>query len=405
MAKKYREYLIKEEGFKKTSDDLAPFYVELYGSMKKQRYIVGLPINSTIAFTTFDDAISIVESLKKLGIDNIYIKYDGWLKNGVMYSLPLKSDVEGVLGGRKALERMLDYFDRSGVKTYLDVDFVTFRHGTLKYMKNKVSTKSMKKVPAEIRKYQPSIMYYDDSYPVLNMVSPRYMLEIIGSFVKNVNVRKFNNISVSTLSSMLYSDFGTRAVNRYDSELVFLKGVLMLKDRFKNIMISSPNMYLVKYANDIVDLPIYSSKFLIEDAEIPFYQMVLRGFIPYSTPSVNMYKNDGMWRLKSLETGSYLKFSLTCRNEDELKETLLESLYSSNYKKWLGSVKSYYNEIYPIVKRIKNQQIKDHQILKKGVNKTVFQDGTQIIVNYTNKDEMVDGQKIASHGYKVIYKR
>lgn len=58
-------------------------------------------------------------------------------------------------------------------------------------------------------------------------------------------------------------------------------------------MLTEPNGYLITNASEIVDIPIYSSKFAIEDYEIPFYQMVLRGYIPYSTPSVNDYSRNG----------------------------------------------------------------------------------------------------------------
>lgn len=408
MAKKYREYLIKENGLKKiTGRDNAPLYVEFYGSMKKQKYIVGLPVNATVPFTRFDDAILAVKQLKNMGIDNIVVKFTGWMKNGVMYNLPLSAQAEGALGGQKALERMLEYFNKTKVRTYLDVDFVTFRKGTLTYLVNRVATKSMKKVTAQVLKYQPSIMYKQssDDYPVLYLISPKWTTQIIDRFLKSNKPKYFNNLSISSLGSMLYSDFGRNLINRYKAEQIFKMNVQKLKGKFSNIMLTNPNSYLIEQATEVVDLPIYSSQFLIEDAEIPFYQMVIRGYIPYSMPAVNSYTNEWMWQLKALETGSYLKFSWTARNEDELKETLLEQLYSSNYKKWLSDVKTYYKTLYPILKTLKGKEIVDHQIIKSGVAKTVYEGGTEIIVNYSGKSQDVEGQVIAAHGYKVIYKR
>ncbi|ADQ08140.1 conserved hypothetical protein [Caldicellulosiruptor hydrothermalis 108] len=406
MAKKYREYLIKERGFKKEADEKSvPVYIEFYGSMKKPKYILGIPVNATIPLTTFEDAQKIVKQVKSMGVSNVVVKFVGWMKNGVYYNLPLLTTPEGVLGGKKQLENVLEYFQKANVKTYLDVDFVLFRTGTLMYLRNKVATKSMKKVPAQLWRYSPPIFYKDDSYPVLYLISPRYTNEIVQRFLANSNINYFNNISLSSMSTMLYSDFGTRPVNRYQTEDVFLQAIDSLSKRFRNILLTNPNGYLLQKASEIVDVPIYSSKFLIEDAEIPFYQMVIRGYVPYSMPSVNFYTNEWMWKLKALETGSAIKFTWTARNEDELKETLLESLYSSNYRMWLGDLKEYYKELYPTLRLIKGKEIVEHKIIKKGVVKVVYDGGVEILLNYTSSPQKIENLEVAAQSYKVVVKR
>jgi hypothetical protein len=406
MAKKYREYLIRERGLKREEDEKSvPVYIEFYGSMKKPKYILGIPVNATIPLTTFEDAQKIVKQVKSMGVSDVVVKFVGWMKNGVYYNLPLLATPEGVLGGKKQLENVLEYFQKANVKTYLDVDFVLFRTGTLTYLRNKVATKSMKKVPAQLWRYSPPIFYKDDSYPVLYLISPRYTNEIVQRFLASSNINYFNNISLSSMSTMLYSDFGTRPVNRYQTENVFLQAIDSLSKRFRNILLTNPNGYLLQKASEIVDVPIYSSKFLIEDAEIPFYQMVIRGYVPYSMPSVNFYTNEWMWKLKALETGSAIKFTWTARNEDELKETLLENLYSSNYRMWLGDLKEYYKELYPTLRLIKGKEIVEHKIIKKGVVKVVYDGGVEILLNYTSSPQKIENLEVAAQSYKVVVKR
>lgn len=406
MAKKYREYLIRERGLKREEDEKSvPVYIEFYGSMKKPKYILGIPVNATIPLTTFEDAQEIVRQVKSMGVSDVVVKFVGWMKNGVYYNLPLSATPEGVLGGKKQLENVLEYFQKANVKTYLDVDFVLFRTGTLTYLRNKVATKSMKKVPAQLWRYSPPIFYKDDSYPVLYLISPRYTNEIVQRFLASSDINYFNNISLSSMSTMLYSDFGTRPVNRYQTEDVFLQTIGSLSKRFRNILLTNPNGYLLQKASEIVDVPIYSSKFLIEDAEIPFYQMVIRGYVPYSMPSVNFYTNEWMWKLKALETGSAIKFTWTARNEDELKETLLENLYSSNYRMWLGDLKEYYKELYPTLRLIKGKEIVEHKIIKKGVVKVVYDGGVEILLNYTSSPQKIENLEVAAQSYKVVVKR
>jgi len=401
MAEKYREYLIKEKGLKKNNQDQLPVYIELYGGVKKIKYIVGVPRNITIPLTTFKDAQEIVKEVKNLGIKDVVVKYTGWYDNGVFYNLPVNLDPEGVLGGRNELQKMLNYFSQNKTKVYFDVDFVTFRKGSLFYPINVVATKSMKKVPTKLVRYSPATCYPDDDYPVLFMLSPNY----VGRFVKSAIPSKLNftkNISISSISKMLYSDFGTRQINRLQTEKIFEQIVGYIKNRHYNLLLTEPNGYLITNASEIVDIPIYSSKFAIEDYEIPFYQMVLRGYIPYSTPSVNDYSSEWLWKLKVLESGSYIKFTWTARNEDELKETICDYLYSSNYKLWLDDLKKVYKELYPVLSKIKNKKFLEHRLLKEGLVLVKFEGGTEIIINYTSTDQRVYNTVVKARNFKVI---
>jgi len=167
-------------------------------------------------------------------------------------------------------------------------------------------------------------------------------------------------------------------------------------------LLTEPNGYLITNASEIVDIPIYSSKFAIEDYEIPFYQMVLRGYIPYSTPSVNDYSSEWLWKLKVLESGSYIKFTWTARNEDELKETICDYLYSSNYKLWLDDLKKVYKELYPVLSKIKNKKFLEHRLLKEGLVLVKFEGGTEIIINYTSTDQRVYNTVVKARNFKVI---
>jgi hypothetical protein len=49
-----------------------------------------------------------------------------------------------------------------------------------------------------------------------------------------------------------------------------------------DLMISGGNVYSLAYADELVDVPVSSNDFYITDDEIPFYQMVIHGFIDYT---------------------------------------------------------------------------------------------------------------------------
>lgn len=401
MADKFREYLVKEKGLKKNLASDIPFYVELYGAIKKVKYIVGIPRNVTIPLTTFSDAQQIVKELKKLGINDIVIKYTGWYQNGIYFDIPFNLKPEGVLGGKRELENLMNYLRRNSIKAYLDLDFVTFRKGSIFHPINVVATKSMKKTPVKLIRYSPATCYADDDYPVLFAATPSYVSEFIKRFV-TYGKDYTSSVSLTTLSKMLYSDFGARKVNRLQTKEIFERETAELKKRFLSVMLSEPNEFLLPFANEVVDIPLQSSRFAIEDYEIPFYQMVLRGYIPYSAPSINYFTADWYWKLKMIESGSYLKFTWTARNEDKLKETLCDYLYSSNYKKWLSDAGKLYRELYPILRLINNKKMIQHNVVVNGVVKVEYEGGIKIVLNYTNKTQSIDGIEFMPRSYKII---
>lgn len=111
MVKKYREYLIREKGFKREEDEKSVFvYIEFYGSMKKLKYIFGIFVNVIIFFIIFEDVQEIVRQVKSMGVLDVVVKFVGWMKNGVYYNFFFLVMFEGVLGGKKQFENVFEYF-------------------------------------------------------------------------------------------------------------------------------------------------------------------------------------------------------------------------------------------------------------------------------------------------------
>ena len=53
-------------------------------------------------------------------------------------------------------------------------------------------------------------------------------------------------------------------------------------------MVSGGNSYSLPYADDIINAPDTQSDFYIIDAQVPFYQMIIHGYINYTGASLNL---------------------------------------------------------------------------------------------------------------------
>jgi len=72
---------------------------------------------------------------------------------------------------------------------------------------------------------------------------------------------------------------------------------------------------------------------------------------------------------------------------------------------WIGDLKEYYKELYPTLRLIKDKEIVEHKIIKKGVVKVVYDGGVEILLNYTSNPQKIENLEVAAQSYQVVVKR
>ena len=99
IADVYRDYLIEQGLEKKTDADYAPLFIDFYGATLKSKSILGIPIDIKTAFTTFEEAIAIVDELTELGVDQMVINYNGWSNDSMTGKIDTAKSVASCVGG------------------------------------------------------------------------------------------------------------------------------------------------------------------------------------------------------------------------------------------------------------------------------------------------------------------
>jgi hypothetical protein len=160
---------------------------------------------------------------------------------------------------------------------------------------------------------------------------------------------------------------------------------------------------VLPYAKSILNVPLESSGFNITDHSVPFYQMVIHGYIDYAGSPVNLSadQNPQQQLLKALETGSNLYFNWFYEEPSSIKETEFNHLFSSNYKLWLDDAITMYNEANEVLNEVREKSITSHKKLIEGVYETTFGEDYSVIVNYNEKTVVVDGITIEAENYKI----
>src|SRR5699024_698444 len=122
----YRDYLIGQGLEKKTDADYAPLFIDFYGATLKSKSILGIPIDIKTAFTTFEEAIAIVDELTELGVDQMVINYNGWSNDSMTGKIDTAKSVASCVGGKGKYLDMIEYFNELGIDFYGSIDSITF---------------------------------------------------------------------------------------------------------------------------------------------------------------------------------------------------------------------------------------------------------------------------------------
>jgi hypothetical protein len=174
-----------------------------------------------------------------------------------------------------------------------------------------------------------------------------------------------------------------------------------IRDHNLKIMANGGNAYALPYVTDITNAPMSNSKFKLEDEEVPFYQMVIHGFIDYTGTPYNLstYTNVNQYVLKCLEYGSGVNFEWIYEPNEKVKDTEYNHLYAVHYGQWIDQAVQIYKVVNGVLSKVQNKRMISHEQISNGVFKTIYENGVYVIVNYNESKVEVDGRRIEAKSY------
>lgn len=361
MAVAYRDYLISTGGLEKiktsAEDDSMPLYINTFGYTRAYEKFLSFPVQKKKALTSYEDIQKMCDIFGENGIGDIRILMTEF--EGVI----TKVKWPGVLGGKKGFEKLLKYAGENGVTIYPDYDFasVSYLDTNAGFSLKKYAAKSI------IGKYK-TIRSYDYIWQVVlnggnrNIVSTGSFEAIYNKFAKKYLKYDIGAIGVSSLGSMLSSDFNEDdPITREDSKVYTAELLKKIRNDNERVLISGGNAFAIPYATDIVDLGLDNSGFSVSTAAVPFAGIVLHGYVSYAGTPMNL-EGDVQYRLlKSIENGAALYFTLSYQNTDLLKDSMLSEYYAVGFDLWSPKVISFYKTLNDAIGSLQDATITAHE--------------------------------------------
>jgi hypothetical protein len=403
MAKTYRNYLVDEKGLTPNTDIKPQMYLQLYGAVRKRKSILGIPFNLVQPLTTYKDTINILEELKENNVKDVVVDYHDWFSDSIDNKIATNASVIGKLGGKKSFTKLVDYSKDNNIKLFPQVDFIRIIKGRLNHLKAFNQAKTIGTIPASEFQYKLSTYFKDLSKPVYSLIAPNNLNKVVSKFNKSYGKYEVGGIGLDSISSMVYSDFTkSRMSTRQETEETWVDTLELMKKEIGSVKASAPNAYALPYLDYIFDVPSSSSNYYITDETIPFYQMVIRGIVPYTIEAFNFSADKDMQLLKAIETGANPYYRWIGEDPSKLKETKYEGLYGADYEAWMDSAVADFKVIEKLHLKIKNSKIDKHEKLAEGVYKTTYSNGVNVFVNYSTVEYWIGNTIVAPRNYLIM---
>lgn len=305
------------------------------------------------------------------------------------------------LGGKKDYISLDENLNNLGIDLYQSVNLMTAKDYNKMFDQFRYTASRIQGSHALMFNYHyPSRLPYsettyehsDDEY----VINPLYYDAIYDGFIDDY---EFDHVSFALLGSMITGHYS-------DNQTVYKQDSILIQQRFleqinQDMMFEDPLYYAYAYASYLTNMPVETTLYSIIDDQIPLLQLILSGYVDYSSSSINLANDRSVdyQFLKMIESGSNLKYTLTYDDSRELLNTEYNYYMSTDYNNWLDVIEEQVNELDAL--GLYEGALVNHEILEKNVYRVTYSNGLKIILNYNLNDVTIGADVIPSLGYIV----
>ena len=162
---------------------------------------------------------------------------------------------------------------------------------------------------------------------------------------------------------------------------------------------SSANVYAAVSSDYINDVPLYSSNYKISSYDVPFYQMVFKGYRAMSSVSLNLCSDKQNALLRCIESGISPSYTLYYNFDKELVTNEHTFVFGSHFEGNKEDIITTINSIKGYLDSINGAAITDYIRLSDVSSVTKFDNGVFVVVNFSDAEITTDYGKVPARSY------
>lgn len=406
MARAYQSILVDNNQLTPLNNKSElPLYVDLLGAIDKQDSILGIPYNATYEMTTIAQAEEIRKQLADNEVGRVQMRYLGWFGKGINHRPPDQVELVSELGTAEDLENLKQNLLQSDGMLYPDVAFQHIYRNKGVFTPSSDAARFITREIAERSPYNAPLNRMNSELGSYYLLSPAKLPYFVDQFLGEYKSYAGAGLSLRDLGDLLHADYREkRVIFRDTAKDIVIEQLQSVKNQVSDLMIQGGNAYAWSTANHLVNVPTSTSRFSITDEEVPFYQMVIHGYIEYTGSPFNLDDEQdlNMQLLQVIELGMAPHLFWSAQPSSDLKYTRYDAYYSTYYQDWLEDAVKLYKEAAWVLTPLLSQRMIYHERLQEGVTRMTYENGTSIIVNKNETAVTIDGAFVKAKGYAVI---
>ena len=407
MAQAYGEYLKQttalEEGA--VAEDM-PVTVELVSSINKKVVKAGLPVDSLIPTTTFSQSGQIIDELvSEGGFKNMSVRITGWANGGLNQSILKSIKVESQLGGQTDLDALIALAKAKNVDLYLDgIHCFAYDSGVLEgFVPYADAARFVTREQAKIYPYSAASYQPDEEKEPYYLVKPSLAAETADNLINYLSEEGAVGIAFRDIGMLLSADYNQKeTVTREEAKAMNVETLEKARLKGLKVLIKEGNDYALGHVDLITDMDLKGTEYSIIDQTIPFYQIAIHGSVNYTGAPINLASDYITVLLNCAEYGAGLNFTFMYEDTKVLQDSVYSGYYAASYQRWKEDMLAITSRYQREMAGLNSQKITGHEYLTGEVTRTVYEDGTCVVVNYSMQDYDYNGVTVPARDYAVV---
>lgn len=380
----YRDVLKSNGLLGKKRNNETEINLDLIGTAQITKRFLGVPYKTVASLTTYKQAKNIVEKLD----GKVSVNFIDSLKGGKLQYSASNLKLQSVLGKAR---------DKAALQKTVETLSVAYYGQYATSIKKKDSAMTMSKSRAMLYNYD-LISRYVNGADVLGVIATSKLNKFAKQVSKSAKKNGIDAVNLMDLGYNLNSNFASEAFSdRYDARVAIQKYIKTIS-KTTEVSVNVGATHTLALIDKIKDIPVSSSGYHIEDYTVPFYQIAISGYVPYTVPSINLAADSTEQFLRAVELGAQLQFSWCYSLPDNLAGNGTE-YYKYLYENSIKDSKAFCFSYLPLYKKIKGQSIVSHSKIGEQQYKIEYENGVLVYVNYADTVVIIDGVEIAPKNF------
>lgn len=392
MAEYYRNYLTKLYSLEKlTASKTAPL-LQFFGKTYSSENFFGIPIKKALAATTLDQVSRFYTGLSGQGVEQSKVFLYGFQNGGYQNKYVSKFKVDGKVGGKKGLSSLIETAGSSNVFMAFDMihdyDYGgLFKGGRYAAAMNNVTVTKQDGL-LSTGAYKGSLSW--------RLVTNKALVKYAAKLVKSYDASLGCGIVFENMGSEIYNDYSDKTyADREQYKASYMQLNQSATEKGLAVGSDGANIYMLQSSEIISEIPTSSSNNMLFTRSVPFYSMVLHGYVNMSAKPMNSVADADAATALCAQFGIMPTYRLTGVESNDLKNSNLSFLFNTGMTHWETAIVDDYNYINSFSDGLSDKIIVSHEY-EGTLSITEYENGVKLVYNESESENVTyNGTDIA----------